>query len=216
MKKSVACLLSALMLLSLCGCSALLEREYTQSEPHSEKYWDAGDRSVLRAANHQELVNDILTLLSAHAEEARIRLYTEVSAVEAEDMMEEAAREVQEETALGAYALDYLSYSVAEMSGYFEISAAIAYRRSAEQVAGIVSVTSASAVGDMLRTAVETRVEELTLRIRYFNVSEEEVEATLRAVEAESGVEAGTWQLCFYPASGDNRIIEFIFAENIE
>lgn len=214
MKKMIAYLLLAAMLLSLCGCSALLEREYTQSEPHSEKYWDAGDSSVLRAENHQELVNDILTLLSAHAENARIRLYAEVSAVEAEDMMEEAAREVQEETALGAYALDYLSYSVSEAGSYVEISAAISYRRSAEQVAGIISVTSSSAVSDMLRTAVETKAEELVLRIRYFNASEQEVETTLRTVEAESGVEVGTWQLYFYPSGGDNRIIEFIFAEN--
>lgn len=215
MKRMIACLLSAALLLSLCGCSALLEREYAQSEPHSEKYWDAGDSSVLRAENHQELVNDILTLLSAHTEDALIRLYAEVSAVDAEDMMEAAAREVQEETALGAYALDYLSYSVSEASGYFEIRSTISYRRSAEQVAGIISVTSASAVGDMLRAAAEAKAEELTLRIRYFNASEQEMEAVLRTVEAENGVAAGTWQLCFYPASGDNRIIEFIF-ENIE
>ena len=215
MKKSVACLLSALMLLSLCGCSALLEREYTQSEPHSKKYWDAGDSSVLRAENHQDLVNDILTLLSTHTEDALIRLYAEVTAVEAEDMMEAAAREVQEETALGAYALNYLSYSVSDLGSYFEIRSTIRYRRSAEQVAGIISATSASAVGDMLRTAAETKAEELTLRIRYFNASEQEVEATLRTVEAESDVAAGTWQLYFYPAAGDNRIIEFIF-ENTE
>ena len=56
MKRMVACLLLAAMLLSLCGCSALLEREYAVSEPHSKQYWDAGDSSVLRAANHQDLV----------------------------------------------------------------------------------------------------------------------------------------------------------------
>lgn len=215
MKRCLALLLLTALLPVLCGCGALLEREYARSEPHSEKYWDAGDSSVLRAESHQDLVNDILTLISAHTEDALIRLYAEVTAMEAEDMMEAAAREVQEETALGAYALDYLSYGVTDAGSYFELRFTLCYRRSAEQVAGIISVTSASAVGDMLRTAAETKAEELALRIRYFNATEQEMEALLRAVEEENGVAAGSWQMYFYPAGGDNRIIEFIFG-NVE
>ena len=215
MKQRIACLLLLSALLSLCGCGSLLEREYTQSEPHSEKYWDAGDSSVLRASNRQELVNDILTLLSGHVTESCIRLYADTTQVEAEALTESAVREVQEETALGAYAVKYMSYTVGETETYYEVRLAVSYRRSAEQVAGIVSVSSAYAVEDLLRTAVETGAAELTLRIGYFNLTEQEIEATLRTVESECGVAAGTWQVFFYPTEGSNRIIEFLF-ENQE
>lgn len=194
----------------LTGCTSLLEREYREVEPHSEKFWDAGDSSVLRAVNHQELVNDVLTLLTAHKEEALLRLYIDGTAVDAEGMMEAAAKEVQEENAFGAYVADYLSYTVSDMGGFFEIRLTTAYRRTAEEAAEIRTVTSASAVSDLLRAAFEAKTESLTLRIRDLKESEDDVRAMLRAAEEEAGLAAFSWQVYFYPAAGENRILEFV------
>ena len=209
MKHLAVCWILALAL-TLCGCSGLLEREYVQSEPHSEKYWDAGDSSVLRAVNHQELVNDILTLFSAHKEDALLRLYIDGTLVDAEDMMEAAAREAQEENAFGAYVTDYLTYTVSDMGGFFEIRLATVYRRTAEQAAAIRTVTSSGAIGDLLRSAFAEGRPELTIRIRYFSDTEDSVREALLAAEAEAGLAPDAWQVYFYPAAGENRILEFL------
>ncbi|MGM9619525.1 MAG: hypothetical protein ACI3W8_06815 [Oscillospiraceae bacterium] len=212
--RALALMLAAALLLT--GCSALLERQYSVAEPHSEKYREPGDGSVLRAEDYQELVNDILTLVAAHTEESVIRLYmTDSTAMEAETLLEEACREVQEETAAGAYAVEYLTYTISETPAYREARLSIRYRRTAEQYASIVSVTSAGAIGDLLRGAVEAGKEELVLRTRYFTGTEEEIRTLLQELdESYNGPEAGGWTVTFYPGQGENRIIEFLLPQS--
>ena len=64
---------------------------------------------------------------------------------------------MQKETPLGAYAVEYLTYTVDETPrNYDAIQLTVGYRRTAAQVAGIVHITSTSALGDLLREAAGT------------------------------------------------------------
>ena len=114
MKKNIVfLLLCGALLLSGCG---LLRREYSRTEPHSATYYEGDRRDVLRAESYQDLVNDLLLLVAAHAEEGTVWYYAE----EETDLSREAQRacaEVQQETPLGAYALDYLTYTVDDGAG---------------------------------------------------------------------------------------------------
>ena len=97
MKKIIVfLLLCGALLLSGCG---LLRREYSRTEPHSATYYEGDRRDVLRAESYQDLVNDLLLLVAAHAEEGTVWYYAE----EETDLSREAQRacaEVQQETAL--------------------------------------------------------------------------------------------------------------------
>ena len=212
--RMLASVLAVTLLLS--GCSALLEREYSVVEPHSKQYWDSGDSGVLRAEDYQELVNGILTLVAAHTEESVVRLYMpEYSLMETEALLENACREVQTETAAGAYAVDYLTYTVSESAAYREARFTISYRRTAEQYGSIVSVTSSDAVEELLRSAIETGDEELTLRVHYFTATEEEIRMLLQGLDMEkNGEAAGAWTVEIYPAAGQQRILEFFLPQN--
>lgn len=210
----LATVLAAALLMS--GCSALLEREYSVVEPHSKQYWDSGDSGVLRAEDYQELVNGILTLVEAHTTESVVRIYMpELSLLETEDLLHQACREVQMETAAGAYAVEYLTYTLSESTAYREAAFRIRYRRTAEQHAAMVSVTSvttAEAMEELIRGALEEEREELTLRIHYFTAAEEEIRLLLQALDQEkNGDDAGSWTVEFYPASGEQRIVELQF-----
>ena len=65
-KRILAMALLCAFLLS--GCS-MLERSYTSVQPHSSSYYESEDKSVLRAETYQDLVNDLLVLVSEHREE---------------------------------------------------------------------------------------------------------------------------------------------------
>lgn len=211
--RMLTAVLAAALLMS--GCSALLEREYGVVEPHSRKYWESGDGGVLRAEDYQELVNGLLTLVAAHTSESAVRIYMpELTLLETEDLLQQACREVQTETAAGAYAVEYLTYTLTENAAYSEADFRIRYRRTAEQQAAIVSVTSlttAEAMEELIRGAVEEEQEELALRIHYFTAEEEEIRARLQALDEEhNGDKAGDWTVEFYPAAGEQRIVELM------
>ena len=104
-----AVLLSASLLLT--GCGALLERDYVTAEPHSSRFWESDAAGTLRAENYQDIVNDLLILIGQHTESATVRLYNYEDDVTVADALERATTEVQQETSMGAYAVEYITAS---------------------------------------------------------------------------------------------------------
>src|SRR5574344_495187 len=96
-----------LCVLLLSGCGSFLNREYSDVSPHSAGYYESADKTILRAEDRQDLVNDVLLLVSDYATGGTVWLYNCNSTAEADDIVSGACQEVQRETAMGAYALDY-------------------------------------------------------------------------------------------------------------
>ena len=210
MKKSVLCLLLA-ALLCLSGCGSFLEREYSVVEPHTSTYYESENPSVLRAENYQDLVNDLLVLIGSHAEEGMIFYYGTADMPSAADAAEKACREVQQQTPMGAYAVDYLTYTVDdEPRNYTAISLTLRYRRTAEQINGIVHTTSVAALYDLLTAAAKNGADELVIRVGYFDNEEAAVRKTVQQVQRELGSTQEPWQVHFYPDGGQVGIIEII------
>ena len=208
MKRKIISVWLAATVLLLSGCGSFLHREYSVVEPHASDYYENED--VLRAENHQELVNDLLILVGQQAKEGIVWLYTDGTAAEAAALVEQACREVQGETPLGAYALDYLTYTVDDTPrNYVAVSLTIGYRRTAEQMNAIVHTTGISALSTLLMAAADNGVAELTVQVSYFDRQEQEVLALVADVQRQRG-ETEPWQVNFYPANGNVGIIEII------
>ena len=212
MKKRILLLAAALCLLcSGCG-GGLLEREWSSVTPHSAGYWENGDKDTLRADSYQDLVNALLLLLGEHSEEGVVRIYSEEDAAA---MAEQACKEAQEETALGAYLLDYISYTDTQERAYYEMHVRLGYRRTAEEQAGIVTATSTEALPDLLRlTAREGSLSRIAVRFTYFTADRDGIRDMVRSVQEE--VDPGftePWQVNFYPDTDDVGIVEVVLRE---
>ena len=163
--RRTAALFAALTLL-LSGCGSLLERDYSVVRPHSSTYYESEDRSVLRAESYQDLVNDLLLLLTGGAKEGTVWLYAGSEPMDASAAAERACKEVQQETPLGAYAVEYLTYTVDDSArNYTAIQLTIGYRRTPEQIASMVYTTSISALHDLLTSAARSGSGELVVQV---------------------------------------------------
>ena len=193
-KKFIPLSLALCLTLSGCGGNVVLERSYSVSTPHSEVYWENEGADTLRADSYQDLVNALLLLLGEHSEEGVVRIYSEEDAAA---MAEQACKEVQEETALGAYLLD------------------LGYRRTAEEQAGIITATSTEALPDLLRlTAREGALSRIAVRFTYFTADRDGIRDMVRSVQEE--VDPGftePWQVNFYPDTDDVGIVEVVLRE---
>ena len=129
MKKWIGILALAGGLL-LSGCASLLERSYSVVEPYADRYWDASAEDTLRAESYQDLVNSLLLLVEEHSEEGVIRYYTEGNAY---SLALQATWEVREDTMLGSYLLEDLSfrYETGE-EGVCTLTYELIYREDAE------------------------------------------------------------------------------------
>ena len=177
-----------IILLALClplaGCGdKLLERSYSVVVPHSAAYWENQDADTLRAENYQDLVNALLLLLDAHSEDGVVRIYGDAPNKAA--MASEACVEVQKETPIGAYLLDYITYDGEPESAYYELTVRFSYRRTAEEQSTIINATSTEALPDLLRAAIEDGRDAVAIRVGYFGTDLAGVLALVAAVHKE-------------------------------
>ena len=210
MKQKITFALLATMVLLLSGCGSFLHREYSVVEPHSSDYYENED--VLRAESYQDVVNDLLILVGEQKKEGIIWLYLDDANADAADLAERACREVQQETPLGAYAVEYLTYTIDNTPrNYVAVALTIGYRRSTAQMDAIVHTTSISALPDLLTAAAGNGAPELTVQVSYFDNQEQEVRAMVADAQREStAAEQEPWQVYFYPEGRNAGIIEII------
>lgn len=213
MKKRAGMLALACCVL-LSGCASILNREYSTVEAHSSKFWESEATGTLRAESYQDIVNDLMLLIGQHTEQAVIRLYSYDDGMTVADALEKAAAEVQQETSLGSYAVEYITSSSSAQRGYYELSVQLGYRRTAEQIASIVNATSVAALPSLLEAAVDEGKTELTVRVGYWQESDravvEEVIAKLAQPQEgdTDGEEPSAWMVSYYPATGTVGLIE--------
>lgn len=215
MKKPALCLLLALCV-GLSGCSSMLDRQYTSVTPHSAAPAADGDPSVLRVERYQELVNVLVYLVSAGKESGSVRLYMDSDAVE--ESLEAACLEVVQRDPLGAYAVDFITYSLSPSVSCYQADLQIAYRRTAAQVASIVSATGVTAIRRELKTALSEFAQEAVLRISYFAEDEDYIrDLAAEAFYSDPGkaLDLPDLTVCIYPDSGRQRIVEVLLAYHL-
>lgn len=209
------------LMLCLClltGCSSLLEREYSTVEPHSSKFWESEAAGTLRAENYQDIVNDLLILIGQHTDSATVRLYNYQDEMTVADTLEMAAAEIQQETPMGAYAVEYITTSTQAQRGYYEISIQIGYRRTAEQIQAVVNATSIEALYTLLDTALTEGKTELAVRIGYWGDNDRErVTAIVEQIRQDRGLtDTAAWTVAYYPDEGTTGLVEFIMVPSAE
>ena len=209
--------LTAAAALVLTGCSALLERDYVSVTPHSFAPTAEGDPSVLRADSYQELVNALIYLVNAGAQEGTIRLYLDPEELEGD--LEAACLEVVQEDPLGAYAVEHIKYRVTSLVTYEEARVSLTYRRTPEQISSIVQATGVTAIRTELAEALSAFDSECVLRISYFDGDE----AFIRDLAAQayysvpvSALGMPELSIQIYPDSGLQRIVEILLTYPLE
>ena len=210
MKWRLCAAVAALSLL-LSGCSSLLARSYTSVTPHSATPPAEGDSSILRVENYQELVNALIYLISLGEEEGTVRMYNYDQDVE--QSLSNACLEVVQEDPLGAYAVEYIKYSVTPIVGSYEANVQITYRRTREQVAAIVDATGTAAIRSELSEALSEFSSEVVLRISYFEEDSEYIRQLMREAylsNPASALDFPDAQITMYPETGQRRIVEVL------
>lgn len=210
MKHRMTALILAAAIMLLPGCS-LLERSYSSVERHSSSYYENGDKDVLQPENYQDLVNALLLLVDEYATEATIWLANSETTQDPEQAIEQACQEVQRETAMGAYAVEYITYTVSRNSAYSEVTLSLAYRRTEAQIQGMFHATSISALYSLLTAAAESDAEELVVQVGYFRDQADEVRNIVAQVQQEQqGERVEAWQVAFYPNESAAGIVEIL------
>lgn len=204
-----AALLGLLLLLPLGGCSLLLDRDYVTESVHNQFSDEEAGSDVLGAETYQGLVSAVLHLISQGQETGVIRLYNYTGAAESD--LDAACLEVTQKDPMGVYAVEYIQYDLSRVVSYYQADLTISYRRSAEQIASVVSVTGNGGIENGIREALTQYRSEAVFRVSYFEGDQDAVKTML--TDAYYDVPAAAMGLpkadvTLYPETGQQRVVE--------
>lgn len=200
-----------LLFLLLTGCS-LAPDEYLYIEPHLDSSIQDDSTDALTAENYVSLKNAILRLIRTGKTEGVIRVTNYDGDVEKD--LPDAAYAVSKQDPLGAYAVDYMTHSCTQIVSYYEIRINITFRRTAEEIAGILTTPTKERLETRLTEALQSYQDRLTVRISNYEDQAETIPAFVAdycAANPQIIMEQPTVSVSAYPESGNVRVLEINF-----
>lgn len=197
------------LLLTLPGCAAMLNREYSFSTIHAD--YPVSDKSaVLQAENYQGLVNAILYFVTEHKDSGIVHLTYAQDEARVDSELEAACREVCGEDPLGAYAVEDIQYASQHMTAYYEVTVSITYAHSEEEVSAIVPVAGSSAIRQTVSAAMTAFADRCVFRVSYFTGDVLSLRQLVRQtwLDTPLALAGPKPDITLYPHSGTSRIVE--------
>lgn len=174
---AVVCVLALL----LSGCSAMFDKVYRSEEVYVDDYFEIKDEtSVQEVKNYRGMKTALMNLINSAAEYGKIR--TEKYKGDPEDDISKVCFEVTREEPMGIYAVDYITHSVNLIVSYYEIEVYITYRRTPEEIAGVVTIRSSTELQEMLGAAMEDYDSSLAVMQVSTDVDSESIEDYVKSL----------------------------------
>lgn len=210
MRRVAALLLAAVMLLVMSGCSTLFDKTYYAAEPYEAATETADTEDAADSiSSYAALRRAVSRLVAEHAESAELQFQNYEGNISQD--ISTACWEVKSSTALGAFAVDYISYDLSRIVSYYQAKIYITYKRSAYQMEAIESMENMQAMAARLDAALRAGETYLALEITAASVTAEAVrESVERAYYADplaSPVLPRT-DVGVYPESGVSHVVE--------
>ena len=165
LKRLTAAILSAALLLSLCGCGSLFEKEVVDIQdyepPVQEKVSEAEKVTV---RNFTALKKAITEMVYSGAEGGSLAFDVNYDGDAVKDI-EEACWQLRSQNALCAYCVVNISYEISKIVTYYEANISIDYADSALPVSEIIQLPYAIGMEEILKEAMENNRTRLVLFI---------------------------------------------------
>lgn len=210
MKKALCGIMIFALALSLCACASIFDGEYFAVSDYEGTPQDSSYDGATEVNNYLQLTIAINNLVANHSESGLLHFNSSYPGDIAEDLAA-ACREVRDDTALGSYAVDYISYDLDRIVAYFEAEVFVFYKRSAEEMENILSVNTADGLYEAICAALENQQTELVAMIGASNIDENAVHDYIDEAYFShplSCVERPDAVVNVYSGTGFQRIVE--------
>ena len=172
----ICLLLAAALLLPASGCASVFDKEYFSATDYEYARPTAGSDGAIPVTSYTTLRLAISALVTRHDESGTLDL-SGYSGENISDDLASACNSVSRETALGSYAVDYISYEVNTIVGYTEAQIYVYYKRSQEEIDSIVNVATAAGLYTSIAGAVQAMSPGLVVLVSVTDVDEDEARA---------------------------------------
>jgi len=219
MNRLLALILSALLLLSLCGCASVLDGEISEIKPYlpSSSQITSGSKSDDNTpiiTTDDEFVAAVNALLAAGEDSAVFRLPITDNTEEKENELSALCRRIALETPLGSWAVYYITCKLTPIVSYYDAQISISYKRTASEIASLFSAASVRYLDSRLQNALTGFDSSLAFYTSLNDITGDYICSQIQILYDEHPLEAVMLpgiEVSSSPASSGERIMEIVF-----
>jgi len=197
------------------GCATLLESEILSEKPHISAPQDRqpDESELIEVSNFDEIKAAILDFILAHEDSGRMIIYN-YRGDDVQADLDRAGYEIMTNNPIGVYAVAEIISGVTRIVTYSEVDVAIEYKRTHEQVASIINLSTERYLLTELLRIMSSHREEAVFRTS-LRLSEEDIIGFVREAYYQN---PGTIVMMpvtvveSFPQSGIDRVFELRFS----
>ena len=213
MKRTLCLLFLSAMILTMTGCAALFDTEYSVTEPYqaeSVSVEETGENAAVGSiSNYASLKRAIEYLVSQHVESAELQFQNYDGSISQD--ISTACWEVKSSSAIGAFAVDYMSYDLSRIVSVYQAELYITYKRSADQMSALETVPNFTVFTDKLDQAIRENRTYLVLETGIASITADIVREKVREAYYADPLACPVMpaaEVAIFPESGVSRIFE--------
>lgn len=214
MKKGLLALLAVSLLLLLCGCGSLFEKEYVAVSDFSPPaYSEFNEEERITVRSMAELKTALISMVYEGSGGGNIAFDANYDGNPPEDM-ESACWQVRTQDALCAYCVRDMSFKVDKIVNYFESTVSIDYTSYAAELSSIVQLPYAVGLQDIISAAMGENRSRVTILINASSYSVENVRSLAQDIYRRNPticVREPRISVNMYSGSGRQRLYEINF-----
>lgn len=215
-KRLFSSALCLIVILSLFGCSSILEGETSEITPYFQTNDALSTDTALEVSTYDDFKNAVLEMVKNHTETASFRITT-FDRENVDEALNEICRELSSEDPLCSYATYYISCQITPIVGYKDVTVNIVYKKEADEISEISTVSTERYLHILLNSAMSeyasactfyTSLPDITSEYIHKIISDQYYSAPLDVIiRPEITVAA-------YPSTEGERIMEVSFTYN--
>ncbi len=156
-KRCIAGILLAALLVSLCGCTSVFDKEYLSVRSYEEPSNLLTDTDTTQIRNYAGLMRALNTM-AAQYERSFVLAFGDYDGIIADDLAA-ACEELRTGTAIGAYCIESVSYETEQVIAYCEANITITYNRPESEVRSIYSAQTQKSILDCVVDALDRQAD---------------------------------------------------------
>ena len=178
-KRCIAGILLAALLVSLCGCTSVFDKEYLSVRPYEEPSNLLTDADTTQIRNYAGLMRALNTM-AAQYERSFVLAFGDYDGIIADDLAA-ACEELRTGTTIGAYCIESVSYETEQVIAYCEASITITYNRPESEVRSIYSAQTQKSILDCVVDALDRQKTQFAIQISTSTLETDDVAALVRS-----------------------------------
>ncbi|MEG1730773.1 MAG: hypothetical protein RR269_03880 [Oscillospiraceae bacterium] len=172
-KRLVSIVLLIAAVFAFSGCTAAFPKEYLSVSDYSDASHPDYKGDIWKISDYDQLKNAIISMVNGHKVAERLKFINYEGTLTAD--IAKACGEVKTETALGGFAVDYMSHDLGRVATYYEATIYIKYKRTQSEIDNIRYISGKSEMTEIIASALDGLSGYVALRMNAVNITEQEV-----------------------------------------